>query len=369
MSQAIARALRTAAGLMMAGLLATTAMAQAPKTPPAERAAPPGAHNGYPIPIEGTKCAMWMTSDEPPQEGDVMRWSGGCRQGYGDGFGVQDLLRADGSRQRYIGTVRNGMWNGVGRTQEWDAQGQVYMITEGIYRNDMQQGVIVDLVRKGHPEVANYLKDIEEAGAGRPLGETMLQLESLYKEDEQLHMCQGKGDCAREAVAAGHQLPTAQEMGLEGAMLAYGGWRFERQSRETSERTGQKTVDAAPANTALCIEAKDILPGREPWAQMLTFPSYRAWLNYLRMDYHCEDLSASRMGDRLSWKSQCASPDGHTVLKLSQLRSFKDKALNSEIDVVLERDGQPVSHTHDQVKGRFVGACTPDMLRAGDLRF
>lgn len=369
MTRAFFRAWRATAGLMMAGLMATTALAQSAKADPAGRAAPPGAHQGYPIAIGGSRCAMWMTSDEPPQEGDVMRWSGGCRNGYGDGFGVQDLLRADGSRQRYVGTVRNGMWNGLGRTHEWDAEGVLYMVTEGTYRNDMLQGLVVDLVRKGHPDVEGYLKQIEEAGAGQAQGETMLLVESLYKEDEQLYLCKGKGDCAKEAVAAGHALPSAQEMGLEGGLLAYGGWRFERQSRETSERTGQKVVDAKPSNTALCIESKEVLPGREPWAQMLTFPSQRAWRHYLRMDYLCEDLSASRLGDRLSWTSQCTSPDGQTVLKLSQLRSFKDKALNSELDVVVERGGQPVSRTRDRIKGRFVGACTPDMLKAGDLRF
>lgn len=369
MTRTFPRALRAVAGLMLAGLCGVPALAQSPKGAIADLAPPPGAHAGYPIAIEGSRCAMWMTSDEPPEKEDVTRWSGGCRNGYGDGFGVQDLRRADGSRQRYVGTVRNGMWNGLGRTHEWDADGVLYIVTEGVYRNDMLQGVVVDLVRKGHPDVEGYLKQIEEAGAGQAQGETMLLVESLYKEDEQLYLCKGRGDCAKEAVAAGHALPTAQEMGMAGDLLAYGGWRFESQSRESSERTGQKAVDAKPLKTALCIEGKDLLPGREPWAQVLTFPSQRAWRNYLRMDYLCEDLSASRMGDRLSWTSQCTSPDGQTVLKLSQLRSFKDKAVSSELDVVVDRGGQTVSRIHDRIKGRFVGACTPDMLRAGGMTF
>jgi hypothetical protein len=311
---------------------------------------PPDA-GARPLPTRDGRCALWVSADGDPRPGDSASWSGGCRDGLGQGFGIHELARADGSRLRYIGHVREGRWHGLGRLHHWAVDGRLLHVAEGVFERGVEQGVFQELVAD-HPQ--NGPLDALRP-PGHAVGLTAVQLQQFYTDGAAVLMCAPDADCTRHAPEEGLAL---REPDLGEGMnrpLPLGGWRLEL-------RAGGR-----PVQTGICLEASHARPGHEPRVGTVLFPSFSAWQEPLRSDRQCDDLSAVLDGPTLTWTSQCQLADGSERTSIAQRRSVGDREVRSQTEVVVTRRGRESSRVARDVTARYVGACTGDMTRAGQL--
>lgn len=161
--------------------------------------------NGYTLPTRDGRCAMWITTEAEPQPGESTTWSGDCRNGLGQGFGIQDIVRADGSRLRYTGPVRDGRWHGRGRLQQFAADGGLLHVVEGVFEHGVEQGVFNELLLE-HPQNGS-LDAIRQTG--RAVGPNGVQVQQFYVDGAAVLMCAPDADCLREAAAEGYELRDA----------------------------------------------------------------------------------------------------------------------------------------------------------------
>lgn len=338
--------------------LVTTQMSVA-----AQPSAPAGAAKGYTLPTKDGRCAMWVSSEVGPQPGESTTWSGACKNGMGHGFGIQDLVLADQRRVRYVGHVRNGRWHGLGRQHLWDPEGRLVFVTEGVFENDVEQGVFNELVLD-HP--SNGALDGFRP-RGRDVGSSAVQVRQFYTDGAAVLLCGRDADCLHEAAEEGHA-PKDSDLG-EGMnrLLPFGGWEFEIRSGEQSERTGHKLQMGEPLSLGMCLEEAKVRKGSEPRRGALLFPSFTAWQAYLRSDQQCSDVSAVMEGHQLTWKSQCQPASKAELVSITQQRSVGDKDMRSQMEVVVTQGGKPTARVTKNVTARFVGACTDDMMKAGQL--
>jgi hypothetical protein len=330
--------------------------------------APAGAGKGYALPIKDGRCAMWVSVDTGPEPGEETIWTGACKNGWAHGFGIQVFVRADKSRQRYVGHVRNGMWHGMGRVHEWDAEGRLLQVMEGVTQTDRSQGAATKLL-VNHPLNANSLKYVRDEKAGREIGETYTRIQEFFKDGDSQLLCSRDGDCVAEAQKQGHTVPDLDLGEGMNRPLPFGGWEFEIRSGEQSERTGTKLQMGEPLSIGMCLEEAKVRKGSEPRLGALLFPSYSAWQAYLRSDQECNDLSAVLEGSQLTWKSQCQPASKSELVSITQQRSVGDKDMRSQMEVILTKGGKQTARVTKDVTARFVGACTDDMMKAGQLGF
>lgn len=325
--------------------------------------APSGAGKGYALPTKDGRCAMWVSGGSGPQPGEETSWSGTCKDGFGHGFGVQEVRRADGGRGRYVGQVRKGMWHGMGRQHTWDAEGRLIFVAEGVYDNDREQGAFKELVLD-HP-LNGPLDGFRKSG--RDVGSSAVQVQQFYRDGEVKLLCSRDVDCVQEAAGEGHALKDLDLGEGMDRMLPFGGWEFEIRSGEQSERTGNKLLVGKPLSIGMCLEEAKVRKGSEPRLGSLLFPSYSAWQSYLRSDQQCDDLSAVLEGSKLTWKSQCQPANKSELVSITQQRSVGDKDMRNQMDVVVTKGGKETARVTKDVTARFVGACTDDMMKAGQL--
>lgn len=347
------------AAFVFVALVATQMNATAQQPAPAAA----GAANGYTLPTQDGRCAMWVSSEVGLQPGESTTWSGACKNGMGHGFGIQDMVLADKRRVRYVGHVRNGRWHGMGRQHLWDPEGRLVFVTEGVFENDVEQGVFSELVLD-HP--SNGALDGFRP-RGRDVGSSAVQVRQFYTDGAAVLLCGRDADCLQEAVEEGYT-PKDDDLG-EGMnrLLPFGGWAFEIRSGEQSERTGNKLQMGEPLSIGMCLEEAKVRKGSEPRLGALLFPSYSAWQAYLRSDQECNDLSAVLEGSQLTWKSQCQPASKSELVSITQQRSVGDKDMRSRMDVILTKGGKETARVTKDVTARFVGACTDNMMKAGQL--
>lgn len=156
---------------------------------------------GYTLPTRDGRCAMWIAAEAEPQPGESTTWSGACRNGLGQGFGIQELARADRSRLRYTGPVRDGRWHGRGRLQHWAADGGLLHVVEGVFEHGVEQGVFDELLLE-HPQNGS-LDAIRQTG--RAVGSNGVRVQQFYVDGAAVLMCAPDADCLREAVAEGYE--------------------------------------------------------------------------------------------------------------------------------------------------------------------
>jgi hypothetical protein len=167
----------------------------------AQAAAP----NGYTLPTRDGRCAMWITAEADPPPGESTTWSGDCRNGLGQGVGIQEFVRADGSRLRYTGPVRDGRWHGRGRLQQFAADGRLLHVVEGMFEHGVEQGVFNELFLE-HPQNGS-LDAIRQTG--RAVGADGVQVQQFYVDGAAVLMCAPDADCLREAAAEGYEIREA----------------------------------------------------------------------------------------------------------------------------------------------------------------
>lgn len=329
---------------------------------------PPGATKGHAWATQDGRCAVWLSGDEPPAAGDQTRWSGACKNGYADGFGIQEAVFSDQSRQRYTGTIRNGMWNGLGRVQEWDSAGKPIRFREGLFRNDQLQGVASEVFVIDHPFNTTFIQKVRDNQVGqRAIGERYLQIVSVFRDDERVFVCSAETECVKEAADQGVELPEPDPADPLNKTLADGGWTIKVSTTEKSARTQDKLLAVKPLSLGLCMEKEKALKGREARMGVLLFPAHGAWLSYLKADQACEDLSATLDGQKLVWKSQCLAADGGERVTISQERKVSEKNMVSRSEAVATQGDKTTARSTKDMVGSFVGACTDDMVRAGSM--
>ena len=331
-------------------------------------APPPGAGNGYVLRTQDGRCAMWVSSEEAPQPGEQTRWSGACKDGWGHGFGIQEFVHADKSIDRYVGHVRQGRWNGIGRAQSFDAQGQFIGLDEGVFLNDGLHGSVKQLLAN-HPANAEGLARIRKANAGRDVGDSYQQIHQFYLDGQVKLLCTRNDDCVKEAEKEGHAMPAIDLGEGMNQPLSYGGWTFELKSDEKSERTKNQLLMNKPMNIGMCLEEAKVRKGSEPRIGAFLFPSFSAWQAYLRADQQCEDVSATLEDGKLTWNSQCQPADKSELVNITQVRTVSDKGMQSKMEVLVTQRGKVTARVTKDVVGKFVGACTDDMIRAGEMKF
>lgn len=162
----------------------------------AQAAAP----KGYTLPTRDGRCAMWITAEADPPPGESTTWSGDCRNGLGQGFGTQEFVRADRSRLRYTGPVRDGRWHGRGRLQQFAADGGLLHVIDGVFEHGVEQGVFNELFLE-HPQNGS-LDAIRQTG--RAAGANGVQVQQFYVDGAAVLMCAPDADCLREAAAEGY---------------------------------------------------------------------------------------------------------------------------------------------------------------------
>ena len=69
----------------------------------------------YWLPVAGADCQGW--SDEPLAKGEIIRWSGGCKEGKLSGNGVLEVFERDKRTLRFEGTMRSGRAEGPGKVE------------------------------------------------------------------------------------------------------------------------------------------------------------------------------------------------------------------------------------------------------------
>jgi hypothetical protein len=309
------------------------------------------AAKGYTLPTRDGRCAVWITTESDPAPGESASWSGECRNGLAQGFGIQAFERADGSRLRYVGHVRDGRWHGLGRLHQFAADGGLLHVVEGVFEQGIEQGVFDELVLD-HPQnvpISNLRPP------GREVGPAAVQVQQFYADGAAVLMCAPEADCAREAVTEGYD---ARRRPLDGELdrvLPYGGWRLDIRDERGSSQVG------------VCLDPSLVRPGREPRVGTLLFPSFAAWLRPLQQNWRCDDLTAVLQNGSLRASSQCEASDSPQRRHFSVQRSVRGHEVSSQTDEVLTHVGREVSRQQRQFSARFVGACTPNMTRVGDL--
>jgi hypothetical protein len=234
------------------------------------------AAKGYTLPTRDGRCAVWITTESDPAPGESTSWSGECRNGLAQGFGIQAFERADGSRLRYVGHVRDGRWHGLGRLHQFAADGGLLHVVEGVFEQGIEQGVFDELVLD-HPQnvpISNLRPP------GREVGPAAVQVQQFYADGAAVLMCAPEADCAREAVTEGYD---ARRRPLDGELdrvLPYGGWRLDIRDERGSSQVG------------VCLDPSLVRPGREPRVGTLLFPSFAAWQRPLQQNWRCDDLTA-----------------------------------------------------------------------------
>lgn len=153
-----------------------------------------------PLTTRDGRCALWIAAETEPRTGDSATWDGGCRDGLGEGFGIHDLVRADGSRLRYIGPVRAGRWHGLGRLQHRAPDGGLLQEGEGVFVQGAEQGVFNELFLE-HPQNGS-LDAIRRVG--RAVGPDGVRVQQFYVDGAAVLMCAPDADCLREAAAEGY---------------------------------------------------------------------------------------------------------------------------------------------------------------------
>lgn len=156
---------------------------------------------GHTLPTRDGRCAMWISAETGPAPGESTTWSGACRNRLGQGVGVQELVRADRSRLRYTGPVRDGRWHGRGRLQHWAADGGLLHVVEGVFEHGIEQGVFSELLLE-HPQNGS-LDAIRQTG--RAAGPNGVQVRQFYVDGAAVLMCAPDADCLREAAAEGYE--------------------------------------------------------------------------------------------------------------------------------------------------------------------
>jgi hypothetical protein len=332
----------------------------------ASAAKPDGAGPGYRVPTADGQCAIWMSGDQPAPGKEDATWSGACKNGWAEGFGVQ-TLEVDGDlRQQFVGHFRQGRWQGMGRLHLHDKDGLI-AIHEGRFIDDRMEGVFKQLLVTGHPENEAFVAYIKKERVGREVGDAYLQVLQFFKAGDVVFLCASPYDCDDQVRKLGHSLPPPDTADPLGATLPYGGWR----ATITSDNTAAdgKTVAAKPVSMGMCMEQGKVKPGREARHSALLFPQVEAWQPYLRADYDCEDDHVEIKGLALEWRSTCTSPDDTEAVSIVQERRITGKALTGETRVVANKGGKRTAQAVRRSNMQFVGACTDDMVRAGSLNF
>lgn len=333
---------------------------------PPSSARPDGAGPGYRLPTADGKCAVWMSSDQPAPGNEDVSWSGACKNGWAEGFGLQEL-EVDGElRQRFVGHLRQGRWQGLGRLHLHDGDG-LAAIHEGLFRDDRMEGVFKQLFVIEHPGNKNAVAHIRKERVGREVGDDYVQVRQFFKDGQLEVLCTSPYDCDDQIRELGLSQPQPDPADPLSATLPYGGWRATITSENTS--ADGKTVAAKPAALGMCMEADKVRPGKEARHNALLFPQMEAWQPYLRADYYCEDDHVSIKGLTLEWRSTCYAPDDGETVSISQKRQITDKALTSETRVLVNKGGKRTAQAVRRSSMQFVGACTDDMVRAGSLNF
>jgi hypothetical protein len=309
------------------------------------------AAKGYTLPTRDGRCALWITTEADPVPGESTTWSGACRNGLAQGFGIQALVRADGSRLRYVGPMRDGRWHGLGRLHQFATDGGLLHVVEGVFEDGIEQGVFDELVMD-HPQNVP-LSNLRPPG--REVGRKAVQVQQFYADGAAVLMCAPDADCAREAAIEGYDTRPRALGGDLDRVLPYGGWRLEvRDERGTSQ-------------TGVCLDASLVRPGREPRVGTVLFPGFAVWQRSLQQDWRCDDLAATLENGSLRATSQCEATDSPQRRHFSVQRSVRGHELSSRTDEMLTHAGREVSRQQRRFSARFVGACTPDMTRTGEL--
>ena len=353
----------TAAVAVWCALTVGAASAQ-PTTPSTAR--PDGAGPGYRLPTADGRCAVWMSGDQPAPGDEEVTWSGACKNGWAEGFGLQ-VLEVDGElRQRFVGHFRQGRWQGLGRMHLYDNDGLI-AIHEGRFIDDRMEGVFKQLLVTSHPDNDAFVSYIRKERVGREVGEGYLQVLQFFQAGDVVFLCASPYDCDDQVRQLGHSLPPPDAVDPLGATLPYGGWRATITSENTS--ADGKTVAAKPVTMGMCMEQDKVKPGREARHSVLLFPQLEAWQPYLRADYLCEDDEVGIKGRVLEWRSTCEAPGGGDTVRITQKRQITDKALTSETRVVARQGGKQTAAAVRRSSMQHVNACADDMVRAGSLNF
>lgn len=309
------------------------------------------AAKGYTLPTRDGRCAVWVTTESDPAPGESATWSGACRNGLAQGFGIQALARADGSRLRYVGPMRDGRWHGLGRLHQFAADGGLLHVVEGVFEDGIEQGVFDELV-VDHPQnvpISNLRPP------GREIGQAAVQVQQFYADGAAVLMCAPDADCAREAATEGYDTRRRPLDGDLDRVLPYGGWRLDIRDEHGSSQLG------------VCLDPSRVRPGREPRVGTLLFPSFNLWQRPLGEHWRCDDLAATLDNGSLRASSQCEASDSPQRRHFSVQRSVRGHEVNSRTDEVLTHAGREVLRHQRTFSARFVGDCTPDMRRAGRL--
>ena len=329
-------------------------------------AKPDGAGPGYRLPTADGQCAVWMSGDSPAPGNEEVTWSGACKGGWAEGFGLQTLSVDGKLRAQFVGHSRQGRWQGLGRLHLHDDD-ELAAIHEGLFKDDLMEGVVKQLFVVSHPGNENAVAHIRKEGVGREVGDDYVQVRQFYKGGHLEVLCTSPYDCDDQILKLGHSLPVPAASEPLSATLRYGGWRVTITSENTA--ADGKTVAAKPATMGMCMEKDKVRPGREARHSVLLFPQMEAWQPYLRADYYCEDDHVEIKNLVLDWRSTCTSPDGSETVSIRQKRQITDKALNSETRVLVHKGNQRIAQAVRRSTMQHVDACSADMVRAGSLNF
>lgn len=342
-------------------LSAGAVSAQSPST-----AKPAGAGPGYRLPTADGRCAVWLSGDASSSDKEKVTWSGACKDGWAEGFGLQTLTVDGELNVQFVGHLQQGQWQGLGRLHLHDDDG-LAAIHEGLFKYNQMEGVIKQLFVINHPGNDEAVAQIRKQRVGREVGEDYVQVRQFFKDGKLEVLCTSPYDCDDQILKLGHSLPQPDPADPLSATLPYGGWRATITSESTA--ADRKTVVAKPATMAMCIEKDKVKPGKEARHNALLFPQMETWQPYLRSDYYCEDDHVEIKGLALDWRSSCTSPDGSETVRIRQKRQITDKELSSETRVVVRKGNLQTAQAVRRSNMEFVGACTDDMVRAGSLNF
>jgi hypothetical protein len=331
-----------------------------PQTPPE------GVGKGHILPTLEGACAVWLDTDKPLTGREEVSWSGGCRNGWADGFGVETRYDDGELVNQFIGHLRQGRWQGLGRLHEHDADGLI-AVHEGLFRDDRMEGVFKQLFATDHPLNAPFRARVRQERAGREIGDGYVQVRQFFKRGDLVFLCASPFDCDDQVREQGHSLPRPDPADPLSASLPPGGWRVTLTS-ETTSAAGRKVV-GKPATLGMCMAPDEGIPAQAAHHSVLLFPQIEAWQPYLRAGYGCEDDHVEIKGLTLDWRSTCQAPDDSETVSIRQKRQITDRAFSSETRVLVHKGPQRTTQSLRLSRMQRVGACTADMVRAGKLSF
>jgi hypothetical protein len=345
----------------LAGALSATCMGAAAQSSPK----PDGAANGYRLATADGKCATWVTSDDPPPPNETVSWSGGCKNGWVDGFGIERRHHSGKLSHEYIGHAVVGQWHGLGRLHLHDKEGALIVMLEGTFKRDLMQGIFKATYAAKNPQISERIAAFAKEKAGRAIGENYVQVLELFKDNGPVFFCADPTDCTKPATDAGQPPPPPNPADPWDATLPYGGWRVSIELSTTPNEP--KKTSAPPTELGICFEKDKVKTGREARHGMLLFPYAEGWTGYLRSGYSCRDDSAALDGLTLTWNSTCTSPSGAEVVRIAQTRRITAGAMAGETEVIASKGDQRTGYALRRSRLQHVGACTSDMVRAGQL--